>query len=166
MGHRALHAVPVGGGRYDCVRTRWGTLAVFDSGFPEPPDSPSPVTEGVDAIGVLRSLRESDEALFVHGEDTAYLVRSLAVQTVEGDGCRGESGLVVVPVADGDAARRLDGDLATAKDVLGDAVDAGLCTRSLAEGYLRAFVARHPDSGAVVWRPAGRRSERDGKPPL
>lgn len=165
MGHRALHAVPVGGGRYDCVRTHWGALAVFEATFPEPPDSRSPVAAGVDAVGVLRALRESDEALFVHGEDTAYLVRSLAVPTIGEDGSRENARNVLVPVADGDAARRLDGDITAAREILGDAVDAGLLTRSLADGYLRAFVTRHPDAGAVVPRPAVRPGESCGKPP-
>lgn len=164
MGHRALHAVPTTGGRYDCVRTHWDSLAVFEAGFPDPPDS-HPVVEGVDAVGVLRTLRDADEALFVHGQGTVYLVWSLAVPTADSGGQTGRGGQVLVPVTDADSARLLDRDVATAKGILGDAVDAELITRPIAEGYLRAFLARHPDARGAVWYLVDRSTECDGKPP-
>jgi hypothetical protein len=164
VGHRALHALPTAGGRYDCVRTQWDALAVFEEEFPNLPDS-RPVVEGVDAVGVLRTLRAADEALFVHGEETAYLVWSLAVPAGDSSGHRGRRGQVLVPVTDADTARLLDRDVTTARGILGDAVDAGLLTRSMAEDYLRAFFARHPDARRTVWHPADRSSECEGKPP-
>ncbi|MEF8853768.1 MAG: hypothetical protein V5A44_11325 [Haloarculaceae archaeon] len=164
MGHRALHAVPVEDG-YDCVRTRWGGLAVFDGSIPDPPDARRPVAERVDAVGVLRALTDVDEALFVHGDDVAYLVRRLDVPPVAGVD-PGTSVRVLLPVADGATARRLDGDLATAKGVLGDAVDAGLLARWMAAAYLRAFVARHPGVRGVIWeRPERPTGSHRGKPP-
>jgi hypothetical protein len=152
VGHRALHAVPTEDG-YDCVRTRWGGLAVFDGGFPDPPESRRPVAEQVDAVGVLRTLVHADEALFVHEQAAAYLVRPLNVPTAGGDDQPPGPGRVLVPVADAGTARRLDRDLATAKGLLGDAVDAGLLAEWTAEAYLRTFVTRHRDAEAVIWHP-------------
>ena len=164
MGHRALHAVPTGGG-YDCYRTRWDGLAVFEGAFPERPDSRLLVAEGLDAVGVLGALAGGDEALFVHGEDTVYLVRRLDIPLTSVVDSRSDPESVLLPVSDPETARRLDGDVATAKGILGDAVDAGLCSQWVAEGYLRAFLTRHPDAGAVVWVPPVGRGLGPGKPP-
>jgi hypothetical protein len=164
VGHRALHAVPTGDG-YDCYRTRWDGLAVFEGSFPERPESRRPVAEVLDPIGVLRALAPGDEALFVHGEDAAYLVRSLDVPLASAGDTRTDPGRALVPVPDPETARRLDDDIATAKGILGDAVDAGFCTRRVAEEYLRAFVAHHPDAEAVVWGPSVARDAGPGRPP-
>ena len=170
MGHRALHAVPTGDGRYDCYRTQWDGLAVFapSDGAPDspdagrrpivdPPDDDRLVAESRDAAGVLSALDPGDEALFVHGEG-AYLVCRLTVPTLadEADppGDRAAA-TALVPVTDAPRARRLDADLRTAREVLGDAVDAGLVPRPMAERYVRAFLARHPDAREVVWLPPG-----------
>ena len=159
MGHRALHAVQTGDGRYDCYRTRWGGLAAFDppGGVPGPPDADRLVAESRDAAGVLSALDPGDEVLFVHGEGS-YLVCRLAVPTLAGrPGPTGDrtaaTATALVPVPDGRRARRLDADLRTAREVLGDAVDAGFVPRPMADSYVRAFLARHPDAREVVWLP-------------
>lgn len=161
MGHRALHAVPTGDGRYDCYRTQWDGLAAFapSGGIPDPPDADRPVAKSVDAAGVLSVLDRGDEVLFDHGEETAYLVCRLTVPALaawpDRTGGPRTTAAALVSVADGRTARRLDADLRTAREVLGDAVDAGLVPRPVAERYVRAFLARHPDTGEVVWLPAG-----------
>jgi len=153
VGHRALYAVPTVDGRYDCYRTRWDGLAVFEhpDRVPDPRDSHTPVAEGVDATGVLALLEPTDEALFVHGERAAYLVCRLDIPTgrVRTDSTAVPTALVAV--TDGATADRLDAELQAVKAVLGDAVDAGLFTRAVAEGYLRIFLARHPDVQEVIW---------------
>ena len=159
MGHRALHAVPTGNGRYDCYRTRRDGLAAFASsgGVPELRESDRPVAESRDAAGVLSVLAPGDEVLFVHGEGS-YLVCRLAVPTLAGrPGPTGDrtaaTATALVPIPDGRRARRLDADLRTAREVLGDAVDAGFVPRPMADSYVRAFLARHPDAREVVWVP-------------
>jgi hypothetical protein len=159
VGHRALHAVQTGDGRYDCYRTRWGGLAAFDppGGVPGPPDADRLVAESRDAAGVISALDPGDEVLFVHGEG-AYLVRRLTVPTLaeRADLSRDQTAVTataLAPVADAQSARRLDADLRTAREVLADAVDAGLVPRPRAERYVRAFLARHPDARDVVWLP-------------
>jgi hypothetical protein len=155
VGHRALHAVPTAAGRYDCYRTRWDGLAVFEhpDRVPDPRDSHTPVAEGVDATGVLALLEPTDEALFVHGERMAYLVCRLDVPAGRVATANTAVPMALVAVTDGAAADRLDAELQAVKAVLGDAVDAGLVPRAVAEGYLRIFLARHPDAREVIWHP-------------
>lgn len=152
MGHRALHAVPTEDGLYDCYRTRWDGLVAFDhpGRVPDLQDSHAPVAETVDAVGVLDLLEPTDEALFVHGERVAYLVCRLGVPTRETPPGRETVPLALAPVTDSVAAERLDCELRVVTEVLGDAVDAGLVPRAVAEGYLRIFLARHPDAREVV----------------
>jgi hypothetical protein len=153
VGHRALHAVPTGDGLYDCYRTRWGGLATFEhpDRIPDPQDSHTPVAEAVDAVGVLDLLEPADEALFVHGDDLPYHVVRLHVPTAASGLPDSPGHTALVPVPDAETARRLDCELRTAKDLLGDAVDAALVPRLVADGYLRVFLARHPDTREVIW---------------
>jgi len=171
VGHRALHVVPTGDGRYDCYRTRWDGLTAFapSGDIPDPasadrrsvpdlPDADRLVAESRDAAGVLSALDPGDEALFVHGEG-AYLVCRLTVpplaeRTDPPGNQTAATATALVPVGDPRRARRLDADLRTAREVLGDAVDAGLVPRPMAERYVRAFLARHPDARELVWLPA------------
>ena len=152
MGHRALHAVPTTAGRYDCYRTRWGGLAAFEHPRrpADPRESHTPLAEAVDAVGVLDLLEPTDEALFVHGEEVAYLHLRLDVPTCHGGDRRTAGQTALAAVTDSAAANRLDRELGVLKAVLGDAVDAGLLPRGLAGGYLRVFLVRHPDAREVI----------------
>lgn len=167
MGHRALHAVARPGGGYDCYRSQWDGLSVFDDQRMVPYRVPRDATHLLDGATVSEVLRQidplADEALFVHeaeGRVTAYLVCRLGVPTA--DGIRGGTTssedskdapeTALVPIADVAIAQRLDCALRTAKAVLGDAVDAGLLSGTGAERYLAAFLARHPDvPGETLW---------------
>jgi hypothetical protein len=151
VGHRALCAVSTPEGRYDCYRTRWDGLAAFEYSHrvPDLRDSRAPVAEAVDAVGVLDLLEPTDEALFVRG-GAAYLVCRLDVPVLDADTGQRTVPAALAAVADGAAANRLDCELRAVKGVFGDAVDAGLLSRALADGYLRVFLARHPDARAVI----------------
>lgn len=154
MGHRALHAVPTGNGLYDCYRTRWDGLAALEhpERVPDPQDSRAPVAEAVDAVGVLDLVEPTDEALFVRGGGT-YLVRRLDLPTRGPPTDRENAPTGLARISDNTGANRLDCDLRTVTEVLGDAVDAGLVPPGVAEGYLREFLARHPDAREVILIP-------------
>ena len=176
MGHRALVAVERDPGQFDCYRSQWGGLAVCEADptatVAEVVADERPFAVGVSAQGVLSLLDpRSEEALLVRTRVglSTYLVRRLDVPTVAAGGDDSGSApvrpasIVLVPASDSRLVERFDVTLRTAKGVLGDAVDAGLFTRTVAERYLEALVARHPDvPGGAVWlTPAAVRTDRE-----
>lgn len=160
MGHRALHAVARPGGRYDCYRSRRTGLAVAEAERADRsrlPADATPVATGAHTSAVLALLDpRTDEALYVYedGGVTAYLVRTVDVPTTGGPVSRPHPvPVALVPAETAGATRCLDCALDAAKGVLGDAVDAGLLHRRVAERYLAAFLPRHPDAAGTLWLP-------------
>ena len=156
MGHRALVAVETRPGRYACYRSQWGGRALGErSRSPESVVSAAVAERGDDgsALAVLDALDPRDhEALFVarlDGDVEQFLVIWLGLVLADGVVAPGSSvpveGAALVPVADRAVARRLATWLRVAKDVLGDAVDAGALSPAAAALALRELLARHPE---------------------
>lgn len=159
MGHRALVAVARCDSTYALARSQWGATALFDSErsaesvVAEALEVGGPTAIASDATDVLEALAlPGDEALFVaDGGLTGYLVCPLRPGLSAGSTPRA----ALVPVSNPAAARRLDVFCRTVREVLADAVDVGLCSPSLASGYLAVRLARHPDCPEeVLWVPA------------
>ncbi|MFB6139419.1 MAG: DUF6735 family protein [Halosimplex sp.] len=178
MGARTLVAVERPDGRYDCYRTQWGgeqldRLVASARAGELPPGlvDPEPVRSAVPADRVLAALDPLEyEALVAVGETVAaYLVVRLGIETsreaaadaAADSGSDGPPAFVrdaagLVPWTDAAAATRLRRFFRTAKDVLGDAVDAELLSEPVAVGYLAVRLVRHPDvSGGILWVPGG-----------
>lgn len=172
MGHRTLVAVERADDRFDCYRSQWGTVAALDG-------DPAAVVESVLAdgrqvasgvsvdrvLGLLDPLSDEGVLVCTDGSVTLYRVGRLDVpvaSTGEPGGTQPAAGgvpVVLLPASDRRAVERLVVALRTAKEVLGDAVDAGLVPRAAAERYLATVVARHPDlPDGAVWLASGRPS--------
>ena len=179
MGARTLVAVERDDGGYDLHRSQWGgehvdrLVALLRAGE-VPPDlvDPAPLRSGVAADAVLDSLDPREYEVFVAAADRteAFLVCRLGIETgrtFEGadDPTVGDATTVaaveaaaLVPWPGEAAAERLRRFVRTAKEVLGDAVDAGLVPAPAATRYLAVRIARHPDTpdpDAIVWLDGG-----------
>lgn len=151
VGQRTLVAVERDDGRYDyCHRPvdRAGPAA-----SPRVRDPPEGTAVGPD--GLLGTLDPRDhDWLVVVGERTErFAVLWLGLELLEVGAVAVDCGALVP--ADSRREERLHRWLRDAKDVLGDAVDAGLLPWPVAVEYLRARVAAHPDVPAqrVIWLP-------------
>lgn len=181
MGARTLVAVERDADGYDLYCSQWGgehvdrlvTLVRADEAPPDLVD-PDPFRSDVSAGAVLDSLDPREFEAFVVADDRteAYLVCRLGIETVRRPG-RADAGATtdaaatvpedtesaaLVPWPGEAAAERLRRFVRTAKDVLGDAVDAGLVSAPAATRYLAARLARHPDTpdaDAIVWIDGG-----------
>ncbi|WP_123532956.1 DUF6735 family protein [Halosimplex salinum] len=177
MGARTLVAVERPNGRYDCYHSQWGGqhldrlvgLLRVD-GLPPTLADAGPVETAVPADRVLALLDPREyEALVVDGGSVeAYLVCWLGVEPLQHTGRADTAGTpadeatafvrdaALVPWTDAATATRLRRFLRTAKDVLGDAVDAGLLSAPAATASLRIRLAGHPDVPAdTLWLPVG-----------
>lgn len=178
MGARTLVAVERRDGRYDLHHSQWGgehldRLSAMDRGDGLSPGlvDPNPVCSAVPVQRLLPALKpRAHEAVVVVDETTeTYLVCWLGIETSREsesapsaearEGCSSAfTGDVtaLVPWTDDATAARLRRFLRITKDVLGDAVDAGLVPAWLAAAYLAVRLARHPDSpDDILWLPRG-----------
>jgi len=178
VGARTLVAVERRDGRYDLHHSQWGgehldRLSTVESGDELAPElvDPEPICTLVPVQRLLSALDpRAHEAVVVVGETTeTYLVCWLGVETSRESGSapaattRDEcssaftgDATALVPWTDDATTARLRRFLRTTKDVLGDAVDAGLVPGWLATAYLAVRLARQPDSpDNVLWLPTG-----------
>jgi len=181
VGARTLVAVGRDADGYDLHRSQWGgehvdRLVDLIRADEAPPDlvDPEPLRSGVSAGALLDSLdpREYEAFVVADGRTEAYLVCRLGIETgreaatadgdavtaTAADGATGAEPAALVPWPGEAAAGRLRRFVRTAKDVLGDAVDAGLVPAPAATQYLAVRVARHPDTpdaDAIVWIDGG-----------
>ncbi|WP_436932336.1 DUF6735 family protein [Halosimplex halobium] len=179
MGARTLVAVERDAGGYDLHRSQWGgehvdRLVALVRADEAPPDlvDPEPFRSGASAEAVLDSLdpREFEAFVVADGRTEAFLVPRLGIETGRQPGSPARADTdrktrstdaepaALVPWPGEAAAERIRRFLRTAKDVLGDAVDAGLVPAPAATRYLAVRVARHPDTpdaDAVLWIDGG-----------
>ncbi|QLH82882.1 DUF6735 family protein [Halosimplex pelagicum] len=180
MGARTLVAVERDAGGYDLHRSQWGgehvdRLVDLVRADEAPPDlvDPVPFRSGASADELLDSLDPREYEAFVVADDRteAYLVCRLGIETGRESatavaGTATDAGAAtdvadaaaLVPWPGEAAAERLRRFVRTAKDVLGDAVDAGLVPAPAATQYLAVRVARHPDTpdtDAILWLDGG-----------
>lgn len=164
MGARTLVAVERDAGGYDLHRSQWGgehvdrLVALLRAGE-VPPDlvDAGAFRAGVSAGELLDSLdpREYEAFVVADGQTEAYLVCRLGIETGRE---AGDEPAALVPWSGEAAAERLRRFVRTAKEVLGDAVDAGLMPAPAATRYLAVRIARHPDtpdSDAILWLRGG-----------
>ncbi|QLH77607.1 hypothetical protein HZS55_09990 [Halosimplex rubrum] len=190
MGARTLVAVERDAGGYDLHRSQWGgehvdrlvDLIRVDEAPPDLVD-PEPFRAGASVDELLDSLDPREYEAFVVADDRteAYLVCRLDIETgreaatavardvtdadttVDADGPTVADAAALVPWPGEAAAERLRRFVRTAKDVLGDAVDAGLVPAPAATRYLAVRIARHPDTpdgDAILWIDGGERATR------
>ncbi|WP_135364228.1 DUF6735 family protein [Halosimplex halophilum] len=182
MGARTLVAVERDADGYDLHRSQWGgehvdRLVALVRADEAPPDlvDPEPFRSGASVEELLDSLDPREfEVLVVAGDRTeAFLVPRLAIETGRRYGTASGAATdretpstdaepsALVPWPGEAAAERIRRFLRTAKDVLGDAVDAGLVPAPAATRYLAVRVARHPDTldpDAILWIDGGERA--------
>ncbi len=168
-------------GRYDCYHSQWGgkhldRLVARARNGEVPPDfvDSEPVRTAVPVDRVFARIDsrgyEALVAVAVDGAVEAYLVCRPGIETGRRTGpdaatagpptdaaasfVRGAA--VLVPWTDAATAARIRRFSRTAKEVLGDAVDAGLLSPQLATAYLLVRLTRHPDvRDELVWFPPG-----------
>lgn len=171
MGARALVALERPDGRYDLYHTQWGgervdrLVSLVRAGeVPTDLVDTDPLDTGVHTEQVLAPVDTREyEAVVVGGErPDAYLVCRVAVDSDS----RAERSTALVPYSDRMAAERIRQFLRTTRDVLGDAVEAGLVPASVATGYVAARLARHPDTPVdgeeILWLSPGGDAEQGG----
>ncbi|QPV63736.1 hypothetical protein I7X12_03640 [Halosimplex litoreum] len=181
MGARTLVAVERDAGGYDLHRSQWGgecldRLVDLVRADEAPPDlvDPEPFRSGASVDELLGSLDPREyEALVVADDRTeAYLVYRLGIETGREaatadddavaatgvDGVTAAETAALVPWPGEAGGERLRRFVRTAKEVLGDAVDAGLLSAPGATRYLAVRLARHPetpDCDGIVWIDGG-----------
>ncbi|ELZ22472.1 hypothetical protein C475_18208 [Halosimplex carlsbadense 2-9-1] len=175
MGARTLVAIERDADGYDLHRSQWGgehvdRLVDLVRADEAPPDlvDPEPFRSGVSADELLDSLDPREFEAFVVADDRteAYLVCRLGIETgreaatADDDAvaATGTESAALVPWPGEAAAERLRRFVRTAKDLLGDAVDAGLVPAPAATQYLAVRIARHPDTpdpAAILWVEGG-----------
>ncbi len=168
-------------GRYDCYHSQWGgehldrlVAWAWDDGVPPDLVDPEPVHTAVPADRVLARIDsrgyEALVAVAVDGAVEAYLVCRPGIETGRPTGTGAATAgtrddaaasfvrdaAVLVPWTDAAAAARIRRFSRTAKEILGDAVDAGLLSAWLATAYLAVRLTRHPDvRSEIIWLPLG-----------
>lgn len=165
-------------GRYDCYHSQWGgehldrlVASVRDGGAPPDLVDPDPVSTAVPAGRVLDRLgsRGYEALVAADGAVEAFLVCRPGIETGRPPDADGPAetrtepaasfvrdAVVLVPWTDEATAARVRRFSRTAKEVLGDAVDAGLLPAWAATGYLPVRLTRHPDvRDEIVWFPSG-----------
>lgn len=181
MGHRALVAFERPDGRYDLHHSQWGAdelqlLATLErlDGRATPAEAPGvhaePILACVSTAVVLDFLDPREyEALFVVGDDVAaYLVLWLGLEAETAPWDRTPASLVrngaaLVPVADPETGPRVRQFVRITKEVLGDAVAAGILPAWMAVSYLGSRLARRPLIPAeTIWLPLGWWTGDDG----